>query len=141
MSASHPDDMKRAPEGKVALSVSPHTALQSWWDAMEKGKDSYAAMKRVYTDKILALLESHVPGFCPNIVFCIAETPLTYSRYTGRYLGFVGGYSQNSLVPPKQNHFGIQNGTLVGDFTFPGQSMPAVAVGAVLTVDRIIRRL
>ncbi|AGF77488.1 phytoene dehydrogenase-like oxidoreductase [Desulfocapsa sulfexigens DSM 10523] len=141
LSASLPYDMTRAPEGKVALSISTHTAVQPWWDAWNKGKDSYTAMKRGYTDEILALLESYVPGFKSSIDFCMAGTPITYSRYTGRHLGLVGGYSQNSLIPPKQNHFGIKNCTLVGDFTFPGQSMAAVTVGATLSVDRIFRRL
>jgi len=140
LSASHPHDMTRAPEGKVALSISTHTAVQPWWEAWEKGKDRYTAMKQAYTDKILTLLESHVPGFMANIDFCMAGTPLTYARYTGRHLGLVGGYGQNSMIPPGQNYFGIKNCTLVGDFTFPGQSIAAVAVGAVLAVDRIARR-
>ncbi len=141
LSASHPHDMTRAAEGKVALSISTHTAVQPWWEAWEKGNDTYTAMKLAYTDKILALLEIHVPGFQDNVEFYMAGTPLTYARYTGRHLGLVGGYSQNSIVPPGRNHFGIKNCTLVGDFTFPGQSMAAVTVGAVLAEDRIARRL
>jgi len=141
LSASPPDDMTRAPEGKVALSISTHTAVQPWWEAWNQGKNSYATMKLRYTDKILTLLESHVPGFKASIDFCMAGTPITYSRYTGRHLGLVGGYSQISLIPPKQNHFGIKNCTLVGDFTFPGQSMAAVTVGAILSMGRIFQRL
>ncbi len=141
LSSSHLHDRTRAPEGKIALSISTHTAVQPWWEARKKGKDTYTAMKQTYTEKILSLLESHVPDFRSNIDFCMAGTPLTYKRCTGRYLGLVGGYGQKSILPPRQNRFGIKNCTLVGDFTFPGQSMAAVTVGAVLAVDRISRRL
>ncbi len=141
VSSASPHDRTRAPEGKIALSISTHTAVQPWWEARKKGRDTYTAMKQTYTEKILSLVESHVSGFRSNIDFCVAGTPLTYNRYTARHLGLVGGYKQKSLLPPRQNRFGIKNCTLVGDFTFPGQSLAAVTVGAVLAMDRLSRRL
>ena len=141
LSASHHHDRSRAAEGKVAISVSTHTAVGPWWDARKKGSGHYRDMKQRYSDKMYGLLQQHIPSFSTCVDFCMAGTPVTYNRFTGRYKGLVGGYSQNTILPPKQFQFGIPNCRLVGDFTFPGQPIAAVTVGAVLAADWIGRRL
>jgi hypothetical protein len=43
-------------------------------------------------------------------------------------------------MPPRQRCFGLDNCTLVGDHSFPGQSLAGVTVGAALAADRLLRR-
>ena len=141
LSASHPSDTTRAPTGKVPITISTHTSVHPWWEAQQKGKEFYRAMKWQYTETILELLERHIKGVRDSINICISGTPLTYARYTGRHLGLVGGYAQERLLPPRQQLFGLKNCSLVGDSIFPGQSIAAVTVGAIIVIDRLLRRL
>ena len=56
------------------------------------------------------------------------------------FWGLVGGYAQTSWLPLRQRRFGLDNCTLVGDHSFPGQSLAGVTVGAALAADRLLRR-
>ena len=139
LSASHPDDHTRAPAGRSAVTVSTHTRVAPWWQARNNGPEPYAALKRRYTEAALALID-HSLGSLPQAEPLLAGTPVTYGRYTGRHLGLVGGYAQTGWLPPRQQRFGLGNCTLVGDHSFPGQSLAGVTVGAALAADRLLRR-
>jgi phytoene dehydrogenase-like protein len=141
LSLSHPSDQIRAPQGKRALTVSTHTKVAPWWQAREKGKEEYSALKSLYTEKVMDLLHHSLPGLEGNIEISLAGTPVTYQRYTGRHLGLVGGYAQTRLLAPRQQLYHLKNCTLVADHNFPGQSIAGVTVGAALAVDRVLRRL
>lgn len=139
ISSSHPDDLTRARAGHQALTVSCHTDVNPWWQAHQESRQAYLNMKRQYTEKILSIMEQHLGNFRDDIDLCLSGTPITYSRYTGRYMGLVGGYSQTRLFAPRQQLYGLKNCHLVGDHTFPGQSLPGVTVGATLVADKILR--
>jgi len=141
LSASPSADESRAPVGKRAVSLSTHTAVASWWRAWQQGPRAYGDLKMEYTRRVLDLAEQYVPGLGRGIGLCLAGTPVTYARYTGRHLGLVGGYAQTRVWPPRQELHGLKNCTLVGDHCFPGQSIAGVTVGAALAVDRLMRRL
>ncbi len=73
--------------------------------------------------------------------YLLSGTPSTYEFYTGRFNGFVGGIphsvKKNLLrMPPNKTPF--TNLYMVGDTVFPGQGIPAVVLGALNTVNRII---
>jgi len=141
LSASPLADESRAPGGKRALSLSTHTAVAPWWQAWTQGHDVYRRLKAEYTEKVLEVAETYVPGLRQGIDFCLAGTPVTYARYTGRHLGLVGGYTQTRLLAPRQKRYGLKNCILVGDHCFPGQSIAGVTVGAAIVVDGLLRRL
>lgn len=141
ISASPLADGSRAPAGKRALSLSTHTNLAPWWQAWSQGHDGYRIKKEEYAGKVLELAERYLPGLRQATDVCLAGTPVTYSRYTGRHLGLVGGYAQTGIRAPRQELYGLKNCTLVGDHCFPGQSIAGVTVGAALAVDGLLRRL
>jgi len=141
ISASPLADGSRAPAGKRALSLSTHTAVVSWWQAWNQGHEAYRIMKEEYAGKMLELAERYVPGLRQATDFSLAGTPVTYSRYTSRHLGLVGGYAQIGIRAPRQELYGLKNCTLVGDHCFPGQSIGGVTVGVALAVDGLLRRL
>ena len=139
LSASHPDDHTRAPAGRAAVTVSTHTRVEPWWQANNSGPEAYTLLKQRFTEAALDLVGQAIGGdLQPEVL--LAGTPLTYARYTGRHLGLVGGYAQTSWLPPRPQRFGLGNCTLVGDHSFPGQSLAGVTVGAALVADRLLRR-
>ena len=141
LSLSDPGDLSRAPAGKMAVTVSTHTEVNQWWQALQKGRKSYEALKKEYIEKIVGTMVHYLGDCRDSIDFCLAGTPVTYARYTGRHLGLVGGYAQTGLFAPRQKRYGVKNITFVGDYRFPGQSVTGVTVGAAMAADSLLRRM
>jgi phytoene dehydrogenase-like protein len=127
VSFSIPGDLKRAPEGHQAVTISTHVYAESEID------------KTLYTKIIMDDFMKRFDAF--EIKFLTSGSPKTFERYTGRKMGFVGGlpflFGTNplSLISPL-----TATSTLfrVGDTVFPGQGLCGVAAGA-LALDKRIR--
>ena len=129
-------DAGRAPEGRRALTMSTHTDLAPWWDLHSGDRDAYEARKREYTDRVLDAAQVALPGLREAAGLVLPGTPVTFQRFTRRLWGWVGGFPQTSLT----RAWGPRLGPglwLVGDSVFPGQSVPAVALGG-MRVSRAI---
>ena len=124
-------DASRAPAGQRAVTVTTNTAVQPWWDLAERDHAAYEARKAEYTDRILAAIESFLPGFGRSISLLMPGTH--------RHLGMVGGFPQVSLFKARGPRTGIANLRLVGDSIFPGQSTAGVTAGALRVVTDIQR--
>lgn len=131
-------DADRAPVGHRAVTVTTHTYVQPWWDAMKQGKHAYEARKDSYTKDILAQIERTLPGFNASIRLVLSGSPITYQFYTDRYMGMVGGFAQTSLFRVRGPRVGIPNMRLVGDSIFPGQSTAGVTTGAMRVVKDVL---
>lgn len=140
LSASGPDDTGRAPAGKTAVTVSTHTEVGQWWQALRRGRRNYDSLKKTYTDRLIKTMDHYLGDCSGNIDCCLAGTPVTYAKYTGRHAGLVGGYGQTSLFAPLKKRYGIRNITFVGDYRFPGQSVTGVTVGAAMAADNLLCR-
>lgn len=134
-------DATRAPQGYRAVTVTTHTAVQPWWDLMQRDESAYHARKGEYTERMLANIEHALPGFRKSVALVLSGTPLTYNFYTGRHLGMVGGFPITSLFRARGPHTGIANLRLVGDSIFPGQSTAGVTLGAMRVVADVQRNL
>ncbi len=149
-------DETRAPAGQRALTVSTHTDLESWWSVIEYDRAAlggrsfdplrknlgaaYQARKREYTDRVLTAAERVLPGLRDAASLVLPGTPVTYQRFTRRAWGWVGGFPQTSLLRawgPRQAP-GIW---MVGDSVFPGQSVPAVALGGLRVAESVAAEL
>lgn len=136
-------DDGRAPAGKRALTLSTHTNLSPWWHLFEQDREAYEARKDEYTQRILADAERVFPALRDAADLVLPGTPVTFRRFTRREWGWVGGFPQRSLF----RAWGPQlasNMWLVGDSVFPGQSVPAVALGglrvardALVSIERL----
>jgi phytoene dehydrogenase-like protein len=127
-------DLKSAPPGWRALTVSTHTRLSQWWAS---DPFAYDQKKERLTERLLGRLEDALPGLRGHLGLVIAGTPRTYARFTGRSLGWVGGYPQSSIFrhrSPRLHH----RVWLVGDSVFPGQSVPAVCLSGMQAAWRLI---
>lgn len=129
-------DSNRAPAGQRAMTITTHTNVKQWWQA-----DDYDGLKAIYTERILNTVERLIPGFKDNLTLILPGTPITYQRYTERYMGMVGGFPQTSLFKSRSPRTGIKNVRLVGDSIFPGQSTAGVTLGAIRVAEDVKRNL
>lgn len=134
-------DSTRAPQGYRAVTVSTHTRVSAWWDAMAQGEAAYAERKQAYAERMIDLIDRHIVGFKSAVALQMAGTPLTYAFYTLRHRGMVGGFPQTSLFKARSPRVGIPNVRLVGDSIFPGQSTAGVTLGAMRVAQDVERHL
>jgi phytoene dehydrogenase-like protein len=130
-------DTGRAPSGARTLTLSTHTELDGWWDLFENDRNAYEARKNTYTDRVLSSAESVIPGLRGAASLILPGTPITFQRFTRRLWGWVGGFPQTSLF----RAWGPRLGPglwLVGDSIFPGQSVPAVALGGLRVARSLV---
>jgi C-3',4' desaturase CrtD len=136
LSLSLPDDTQRAPAGQRALTISTHTELLPWWDLFERDREAYEARKLEYTERVLAAARVALPGLRAAANLILPGTPVTFQRYTGRSLGWVGGFPQTSLFRAWGPR--VADGVwLVGDSIFPGQSILATALGGARAASAV----
>jgi C-3',4' desaturase CrtD len=130
LSLSAAGELRRARGGGRAVTLSTHSEAARWERAARAG--TVPALEREYTARLLAALDTVVPGASCRAELVEAATPLTFVRYTGRFRGFVGGVPQ---TPATSNLAALPQRTpldgllLCGDTAFPGQS----TVGATLS--------
>jgi C-3',4' desaturase CrtD len=133
-------DGGRAPEGRRALTLSTHTELDPWWDLYETDRLAYEARKQTYAGRILAAAEIALPGLRDAAGLILPGTPVTFQRFARRDWGWVGGFPQTSLTRAWGPR--LASGLwLVGDSVFPGQSVPAVALGGLRVARALLAEL
>ncbi len=140
MSLSPGWDTTRAPFGKRALTISTHTDLDFWWRLYIFDQEAYEQQKKILLEKILTVAEMVIPGLRVAIDFVLPATPVTFQRFTRRHRGWVGGYPQTSLF----RNWGPRLAPglwMVGDSIFPGQSIPAVALGGIRVAQSVMTAL
>jgi C-3',4' desaturase CrtD len=136
VSLSLPDDPLRAPQGHRAVTISTHTRLAPWWRLFESDRKAYEARKQEYTQRVLDVTESALPGLRCAARLVIPGTPVSFQRFTRRRLGWVGGFPQTSLTRSWNPRLG-PGLWLVGDSVFPGQSVLSVALGGARVSEAV----
>jgi len=133
-------DLKRAPLGQRAVTLSTHTRLQPWWRLFETDCTAYERLKNDYTQRLLQAAEIILPGIRSAARLVLPGTPVTFERFTRRAWGWVGGYPQTSLLRAWGPHL-APNLWMVGDSIFPGQSTAAAALGGLRVANTILNDL
>jgi phytoene dehydrogenase-like protein len=139
VSFSEKDDRERAPEGWRSITISTHTEAEDWENLSE---EEYRKKKEETEASILKRFdEVFEENFYMEKKYLLSGTPQTYEFYTRREKGFVGGIPHSVkkpliTMPPNETPFpGLY---MVGDTVFPGQGTPAVVLGALNVVDKIV---
>lgn len=130
-------DGGRAPQGQRTLTMSTHTELDLWWDLYEQDREAYQARKHLCASQVLSAAEVALPGLRSATDLILPGTPVTFQRFTRRAWGWVGGFPQTSLL----RAWGPRLATglwMVGDSIFPGQSVPAVALGGLRVANALL---
>jgi len=130
-------DESRAPAGKRAITLSTHTDLRPWWDLFQRDRPAYEARIHDYQQRLLDAARTVIPNIDVAAELVLPGTPVTFQRFTRRAWGWVGGYPQTSLF---RAHKPMRRPGLwmVGDSIFPGQSVPAVALGGLRVADSVL---
>ncbi len=141
MSFSAAGDLKRAPAGHRAVTISTHTNLTEWWRLRDTpgAQAEYDARKALYAERMLDNAETVFPGLRSRIRLQLEGTPITFKFYTRRHKGGVGGFPFTSLFQARGPWTGLRNAWLVGDSIFPGQSTAGVTMGAMRVADEVLR--
>jgi phytoene dehydrogenase-like protein len=128
--------------GERCLTVSCHTAPESWFDA---SPEAFAERRALLLEELHKALRIAVPALAG--AKCHAAhpaTPRTWAGFTGRHLGRVGGLpfgrDLRTLAYPtgRTPHERL---LAVGDTVFPGQSVTATALGARRAAERLLATL
>jgi C-3',4' desaturase CrtD len=133
-------DEGRAPQGRRTLTLSTHTELDAWWDLFECDREAYEARKQEYSGRALAAAEIALPGLRDAAELILPGTPVTFQRFSRRLWGWVGGFPQTSLTRAWGPRL-VPSLWLVGDSVFPGQSVPAVALGGLRVARSLLAEL
>lgn len=138
ISLSDAGDGSRGPQGMRVLSASVHTPLAEWRGLLEP---EYVAQKKSWQERVIAQVERVIPGFQEASPLILGATPRTFAFYTSRADGWVGGYPQTHPLRTSSPRTGFSNLFRVGDTVFPGQSVPAVAMGGLRVAELALSEL
>ncbi len=131
-------DQSRAPKGKRAITLSTHSDLRPWWKTFHGDPARYEELKDAYKENMMSAAEEIFSGIQSATRLVLPGTPVTFERFTRRAWGWVGGYPQTNLLRVHKPM--IAEGIwMVGDSIFPGQSMPAVALGGLRVAGLVLQ--
>lgn len=140
VSLSPPGDPGYGPPDVRVATLSTHTRPSDWQGL---SADDHAARKADYAVRMLAALGQALPNAPDALLHAEFGTPRSFSRYTRRTAGAVGG-------PPvsRRNSTFLAVGSdvlgpglwVVGDSVFPGQGTMAVVLSGIRVVERITGR-
>ncbi|GET41812.1 carotenoid isomerase [Microseira wollei] len=148
-------DKMEAPEGTIFMSIPTlldptlapegyhilHVFTPSWvedWQGMSP--DKYEEKKEDEAGRIIERLETIFPGLDAGLDYMEVGTPRTHRRYLGRVDGSYGPIPRRKLMGllgMPFNRTSIPGLYCVGDSTFPGQGLNAVAFSGFACAHRI----
>ena len=130
-------DPNLAPEGYHILHVFTPSWVDDWQDM---AADEYEEKKEEAAGRIIERLEKFFPGLDAGLDYMEVGTPRTHRRYLGRVDGSYGPIPRRKLqglLGMPFNRTAIPGLYCVGDSTFPGQGLNAVAFSGFACAHRI----
>lgn len=130
-------DPNLAPEGHHII----HTFTPNWvkdWQALSQGE--YEQKKEAAAGKIIKRLEQIFPGLDAALDYMEIGTPRTHRRFLNRFDGTYGPIPRRKLMGllgMPFNRTSIPGLYCVGDSTFPGQGLNAVAFSGFACAHRV----
>lgn len=143
------------PEGTIFLSIPTlldpslappdhhilHTFTPSWMeDWQDLSPKEYAAKKEAAAERLIHRLEAIFPGLSDALDYQEVGTPRTHRRFLGRDSGTYGPIPSRKLMGllgMPFNRTSVPGLYCVGDSTFPGQGLNAVAFSGFACAHRI----
>ncbi len=142
-------DPQLAPHGYHII----HTFTPSWISEWEDlSAQAYEAKKEAAAWRIVDRLEKIFPGLDAGLDYMEVGTPRTHRKFLGRIDGTYGPIPRRKLagllgmfnfagIPPKVNKTDIPGLYCVGDSTFPGQGLNAVAFSGFACAHKVATEL
>ncbi|MBW4605288.1 MAG: carotene isomerase [Calothrix sp. FI2-JRJ7] len=130
-------DPDLAPHGyHIIHAFTPHSLNE--WDKLLQS--DYEARKEAAADRIITRLEKIFPGLDASLDYLEIGTPRTHRRFLGRSDGTYGPIPRRKLpglLGMPFNRTAVPGLYCVGDSTFPGQGLNAVAFSGFACAHRI----
>ncbi len=119
-------DLTLAPEGKTVVQVLIPTGYEYWMD-LQEDRPRYEAEKSEVAKKVMAKLDSVLPGMASKVEMTDVATPYTYWRYTRNYRGAFEGWLMTpemlrAYVPKTLP--GLAGFYMAGQWVEPGGGIP-----------------
>jgi phytoene dehydrogenase-like protein len=115
-----------APKGKSVVEMQFETDYD-FWKELKSDEAAYQREKRDVFEKLVASLESELPGITQQIEAADVATPVTWERYTGNWMGSYQGWLPTvklfGTFLPKTLQ-GLKKFYITGQWTFPGGGVP-----------------
>jgi prolycopene isomerase len=130
-------DPSLAPEGHHIVHTFTPSSMEAWQGL---SPTAYAAKKEADANRLIARLETILPGLPGAITHREVGTPRSHRRFLGRSGGSYGpipALRLPGLLPMPFNRTGISGLYCVGDSCFPGQGLNAVAFSGFACAHRI----
>jgi prolycopene isomerase len=130
-------DPNLAPPGYHIIHAFTPDWINNW---RELTPTEYAEKKEETAGEIIERLEQIFPGLDAGLDYMEVGTPLTHRRFLGRVDGTYGPIPQRKLqglLGMPFNRTAITNLYCVGDSTFPGQGLNAVAFSGFACAHRV----
>ncbi len=130
-------DRSLAPEGYHIIHAFTPSCLETWQDLSPQ---AYQQEKEAAAGRLLERLERIFPGVGVGLDYQEVGTPRTHRRFLGRADGTYGPIPRHKLLGllgMPFNRTGIRDLYCVGDSTFPGQGLNAVAFSGFACGHRI----
>ncbi len=130
-------DPSLAPEGFHIVHTFTPSWMDNWQDLPPK---EYEEKKEDAANNLIERLEKIFPGLEQGLDYQQVGTPRTHRRFLGRQSGTYGPvahYKLPGLLTMPFNRTSIENLYCVGDSTFPGQGLNAVAFSGFACSHRI----
>jgi prolycopene isomerase len=118
-----------------------HTFTPSWmehWQGL--APSAYRQQKETAADRLIQRLEAIFPGLASAVTYREVGTPRTHRRFLGRQDGTYGPIPRRKLpglLGMPFNRTAVPGLYCVGDSTFPGQGLNAVAFSGFACAHRI----
>ena len=130
-------DPDLAPPGRHIIHTFTPDWIEDWQDL---SPSAYEAKKELVAKGLCDRLEAIFPGLTAGIDYQEAGTPRTHRRFLGRADGTYGPIPQRKLLGllgMPFNRTAIPGLYCVGDSTFPGQGLNAVAFSGFACAHRV----
>lgn len=142
-------DPSLAPDGHHIIHTFTPSYIDEW---VNLSPQEYEDKKNAAGDRLIQRLDTIFPGIAQKLDYMEIGTPRTHRRFLGRVNGSYGPIPQKKLLGllgmfnlnhlwPKVNKTEIQNLYCVGDSTFPGQGLNAVAFSGFACAHKVATEL
>jgi len=141
--AAAPQWDARAPEGKLAVTVSTFTKAEDWF-AFHQDEAAHEEQDQSTLESLWSRLHAAMPELGDSIEVIETATPQTFYETTRRKLGMVGGLCNSHEELDQKDQFGttiFPNVFLVGDTVCTVTGIAGVSRSAVVLANAIAPRV
>lgn len=134
--AAAPAWYARAPEGKLAVTVSTFTHAEDWF-AFHEDETAHEEQDQATLESLWSRIHTAMPELGASIEVIESATPRTFYESTRRKLGMVGMPGGHLKVPGPGGSTSFPNVFLVGDTTSTAHGLEGVSKSALQLADRL----